>query len=111
MFEIPFTVFAITTGVIGGLGILCLVLSIIILVKQTMGRNIQTIADQTTKLAEKGITDNVAGLVGNASSLISSLNELARSNTGVGIFMVFLAIALLAGAYFLAKQLGLVLPI
>lgn len=110
MFEIPFKVFAITTGVIGGLGILCLVLSIIILVKQTMGRNIQTIADQTTKLAEKGITDNVAGLVGNASSLISSLNDLARSNTGVGIFLVFLAIALLAGAYFLANQLGLILP-
>lgn len=35
------------------LGILCLILSIIILAKQTIGRNIQTIADQTTKLAEK----------------------------------------------------------
>ena len=111
MFEVPVNYFAIGTAVIGGLGLLCLVLSIIILISQTMGKNIRTIADQTTKIAEKGITDNISGLVGNASALISSLNDLGRSNTGVGIFMVFLAIALLAAAYFLAKQLGLILPI
>ncbi|MCJ7694901.1 MAG: hypothetical protein MUO40_05680 [Anaerolineaceae bacterium] len=111
MFNSPTQIFVITTGVILGIGILCLILRIIILVKQTMGKNIQSIADQTTKLAEKGITDNISGLVGNASSLISSLNDLARSNTGVGIFLVFLSIALLAGAYFLARQLGFTLQL
>ncbi len=111
MFEIPYQVFVIATAVIGGLGILCLLLSIIIMVKATMSKSIHAIAEQTTKLAEKGITDNVSGLVGNASALISSLNDLARSNTGIGIFMVFLAMTLLAAAYFLAKQLGIGLPI
>jgi len=111
MFNSPTQIFEITTAVILGIGLLCLILGIIILVKQTMGKNIQSIADQTTKLAEKGITDNISGLVGNASSLISSLNDLARSNTGVGIFLVFLSIALLAGAYFLATQLGFTLQL
>ena len=92
------------------LGILCLILSIIILAKQTIGRNIQTIADQTTKLAEKGITDGVSGLVGNASLLISSLNDLARSNTGIGIFFVFLSLVLLAGAYYLVRPLAIAIP-
>lgn len=86
-----------------GLGVLCLILSIIILARQAINKNIQTIADQTTKLAEKGITDGVSGLVGNASLLISSLNELSRSNTGIGIFFVFLSLVLLAAAYYFLK--------
>ena len=93
-----------------GLGILCLILSIIILAKQTVGKNIQTIANQTTKLAEKGITDGVSGLVGNASLLISSLNDLSRSNSGIGIFFVFLSLVLLAAAYFFIKSFIGVIP-
>jgi len=87
-----------------GLGVLCLILRIVILARQAMGKNIQTIANQTTKLAEKGITDGVSGLVGNASLLISSLNDLSRSNTGIGIFFVFLSLVLLAAAYFFIKS-------
>jgi len=49
------------------LGFLCLILSIVILVKQSLGRNIQSIAESATILAEKGITEGVSGLVGNAS--------------------------------------------
>jgi Na+-transporting methylmalonyl-CoA/oxaloacetate decarboxylase gamma subunit len=84
-------------------GIFCLLLSIFILARQAIGRNIQKIAKQTTILAEKGISEGVSGLVGNASLLINALNELAKSNTGIGIFLVFLSIALLTGAYFIIK--------
>ena len=93
-----------------GLGILCLILSIVILARQAIGKNIQTIANQTTKLAEKGITDGVSGLVGNASLLISSLNDLSRSNTGIGIFFVFLSLVLLAAAYFFIKSFIGIVP-
>ena len=92
-----------------GLGILC-DLSIVILARQAIGKNIQTIANQTTKLAEKGITDGVSGLVGNASLLISSLNDLSRSNTGIGIFFVFLSLVLLAAAYFFIKSFIGIVP-
>lgn len=95
---------------IAALGIICLVLSIVILARQAMGRNIQAIADSTTKLAEKGITEGVSGLVGNASLLIGSLNDLAKSNTGIGVFFVFLSLVLLAGAYFLLQQFLLPVP-
>lgn len=85
------------------LGIICLVLSIVILVRQSLGRGIQSIADSATKLAQKGITEGVSGLVGNASLLISSLNDLAKSNTGIGVFFVFLSLVLFAGAYYMLK--------
>lgn len=89
------------------IGLLCLAISVFILTRQAVGRDIQNIANQTAKLAEKGLTDNVAGLVGNASSLINALNDLSKSNTGIGIFLVFLAIALLTTAYFISRNLGL----
>lgn len=85
------------------IGVICLVFSIVILARQAMGRNIQAIADSTTKLAEKGITEGISGLVGNASLLISSLNDLGKSSTGIGIFFVFLSLVLMAGAYYLVK--------
>ena len=96
-------VLLIVSIVLFALGFLCLILSIVILIKQSLGRGIQTIAESTTKLAEKGITEGVSGLVGNASLLISSLNDLAKSNTGIGIFFVFLSLVLFAGAYYMLK--------
>lgn len=88
------------------LGLITITISIFILTRQAVGRDIQTIATQTTKLAEKGITENIAGLVGNASALINALHDLSKSNTGIGVFMVFLGIALLATAYFVSRYLG-----
>lgn len=92
-------------GAIFLLGFVCLVISIIILARQAMNKNIRTIAESTAKLAQKGITDGVSGLVGNASMLLSSLNDLTQSNSGIGIFFVFLSLVLLAVAYFLIKPI------
>lgn len=90
------------------LGVIVLAISVFILTRQAIGRDIQTIATETTKLAEKGISENIAGLVGNASSLINALNDLSKSNAGIGVFLVFLAIAMLTTAYFISKNLGMV---
>lgn len=89
------------------LGLIVLAISIFILTRQAIGKDIQTIAKQTTKLAEKGITENIAGLVGNASALINALHDLSKSNTGIGVFLVFLGIALLTTAYFISRNLGI----
>ena len=89
------------------LGLVVLAISIFILTRQAVGKDIQTIAKQTTNLAEKGITENIAGLVGNASALINALHDLSKSNTGIGVFLVFLGIALLTTAYFISRNLGI----
>lgn len=89
------------------MGLIVMAISIFILTRQAIGHDIRTIAEQTTKLAEKGITENIAGLVGNASALINALHELSKSNTGIGVFMVFLGIALLTTAYFISRNLGI----
>jgi hypothetical protein len=89
------------------LGLIVMVISIFILTRQAIGRDVHTIASQTSKLAEKGITENIAGLVGNASALINALHDLSKTNTGIGVFLVFLGIALLTTAYFISRNLGI----
>jgi len=106
MFKLNLDFSAVMALVLFALGLIVLIISIIILTRQAVGRDIKTITKQTTILAEKGITENIAGLVGNASSLINALNDLSKSNAGIGVFLVFLAIALLTTAYFIARNLG-----
>ncbi len=107
MFNLNLDFSAVMALVLFALGLIVLIISIIILTRQAVGRDIKTITKQTTILAEKGITENIAGLVGNASSLINALNDLSKSNAGIGVFLVFLAIALLTTAYFIARNLGI----
>jgi len=44
--------------------------------------------------------------VGNARALIEVLNEMVKTATGIGIFLVILGALLMAGAYLLVKSLG-----
>ena len=86
-------------------GVIILGIGVFTLVKKLMGKELQTIADQTSKLAQKGITDDVAGLVGNARTLIEALNQMVKTTAGVGIFLVIIGFILLAAAYGLVIQI------
>jgi hypothetical protein len=84
------------------MGLISLSMGIYLLTSKSGGKDIRTIAAQATKLAAKGTAEEVAGLVGNASSLVDALNGLARTATGVGVFLVLISFGLFAGAYYLA---------
>jgi hypothetical protein len=87
------------------MGIISVGAGVFILITKTVGDDIRQITQQTTKLAQKGITDDIAGLVGNASSLIDALNNLIRTTTGIGIFLIMIGIVLLLGAYYMIRQI------
>jgi len=88
------------------IGVIVLLVGIIILAVQASGRNVKTVSDSVSKLAQRGIAEDVAGLVGNASSLLSSMNEMVRSSAGIGITLIITGMLLMASAYFLFTQLG-----
>jgi hypothetical protein len=71
-----------------------------------MGKELRTIADQTAKLAQKGITEEISGLVGNARTLIEALNSMVKTTAGIGILLLMLGIILLAAAYGLVLQIN-----
>jgi hypothetical protein len=88
-----------------GFGILCTVLGVSVLVSRAIGRDIKTLATQTAKLAQKGFAEDVAGLVGNASSLLDALNQLIKSTAGVGVFLILMGLSFFAVAALLTLRI------
>ena len=88
------------------MGIVGIGAGVVILVTKVMGGDIKLITAQASDLAKKGIAEDVSGLVGNASKLIDSLNDLVRTATGVGIFLVIIGFVLMMTAYYLLIQIN-----
>lgn len=88
------------------LGVCTLALGIFVLITKAMGKNVSVLSAQTAKLAQKGITEDMAGLVGNASALMTSLNELVRTATGIGVFLAILGLGLMASGYWIVTQIN-----
>lgn len=86
-------------------GVIVITVGVITLVSRLMGKELRTIADQTTKLAQKGITEDVSGLVGNARTLIEVLNQMVKTTAGIGAFLVIIGFVLLGAAYALVLQI------
>jgi hypothetical protein len=106
MFSLTVSDFLLTmAGALLVMGLITLGCGVFVLVSKVMGKDIQTLATQTAKLAQKGIAEDVAGLVGNASTLIDAMNQLVKTTTGIGIFLVTISFALMGGSFWLVLQL------
>ncbi len=88
------------------MGVITFIVGIFILAFKVMNDDFNTISSQTAKLVEKGLTDDVSSLISNASALLQSINEMARTKAGVGMFMLTLAVILLGCAYFLITHIS-----
>jgi hypothetical protein len=88
------------------LGAITLLVGIILLITRSAGKEVRTLANQTAKLARKGIAEDVAGLVGNASNLLSATNELVRTSAGIGVFLAVLGFLLMGAAIWLVLQIS-----
>ena len=106
----PLTFLMFTAVSIFIMGILSFLSGGFVLLRRAAGRQVQALATQTTRLADKGVTDDLAGLVGNASSLLDSLNQILRTTAGIGFAFCLLGLALIAGACWLAIQIYPVWP-
>ena len=80
------------------MGALSLFAGIVVLLSRTMNKDIHTLATQTNRLAQKGIIDGISGLVGNASTLLEATNQLVRTSTGIGVFLVFTSLILIGAS-------------
>ena len=78
---------------------------LLLLVFRASGKEVRTIAAQTTQLAQKGISEDIVGLVGNATNLLNALQQLIRTTAGIGAFLTLLGLIIMGGACLLAYQL------
>ena len=83
------------------LGFIAFGIGVIILAVGTFGKDIKAIATQTTKLAQKGIAEEISGLVGNASNLLNAINGLVHTRAGIGVFLTITGIIMMGSSYWL----------
>ncbi len=83
------------------IGIISFIIGVIILVRRTLGAEVRSIAKQTSLLVKKGLAEEVAGLVGNASALLNATNDLIRTSAGIGVFLTLLGVGLMIAASWL----------
>jgi hypothetical protein len=89
------------------LGVITFIVGIMILTRRAAGREVQTLTAQTTRLAQKGLAEDVAGLVGNATTLLDTLNQLILTTAGIGVFLTILGLLLMGIASWLALQINM----
>ena len=87
------------------LGLVSLVGGIVILSMGAAGKDLRTLANQTTQLASKGLAEDVAGLVGNASILLDAVHQMVRTTAGIGVFLSVLGVVLMSGAVWFSFQI------
>lgn len=87
------------TLVFMGLGLISFITGFIVLLTRVLGKGISQIAKETQKVVQKGITEEIASIIGNASVLIDSLNQMVTTAAGIGVFLMTLGVLLMAGSF------------
>jgi uncharacterized membrane protein len=101
----PQTLLIFMSALAFSLGFITFIVGVFILAYRTTNTDVQSLAVQTTKLVQKGLAEDMAGLVGQTSELMNGMNQMVRTAQGVGIFLIILGILLMAAASWLALQI------
>jgi hypothetical protein len=65
---------------------------------RSSGSEVQTVAAQTARLVNKGLTQDLAGIVGQAAELMNNTNQLAQTERGAGVILVVAGFVMMAGS-------------
>ncbi|UCH59368.1 MAG: hypothetical protein JSV61_14270 [Anaerolineales bacterium] len=103
--SLTFEILLVMVLILFSLGLIATIAGILILTLRAAGKDVRTLATQTTRLAQKGLAEEVAGLVGNASALLEAVNKLVRTTAGVGVFLTVLGLLLMITASLLALKI------
>lgn len=88
------------------LGVAVTISGVVLLLTRATGKDIRSLAAQTAHLVQKGVAEEVAGLVGNASNLLEAVNQLTRTTAGVGVFLTIMGLLLMGSACWLALKIS-----
>lgn len=87
------------------LGLVTFAIGVFILVNRATGKDMKLITSQTSQLVGKGIAEDIAGLLGNASTLLQTMADMVRTAAGVGVFLT------ITGALLMGLSLFIILRI
>lgn len=89
------------------LGALTFLSGVITLLVGVWGYDQRNLLAQTNKIAQKGLTEEIAGLVGNATVLVTAIHDLVKTRNGIGFLMILAGAGLMIVAYWLSISQGI----
>lgn len=101
----PFNLILLVILTLFTLGVLMILIGMYLLIFRATGKEIKTLTSQTNRLIQKGIAEDISSLIGQASTLLTSLNELIKNTAGVGVSLILIGLGFLGLAAFIAFQL------
>jgi len=101
----PLSLMLIITFSLFAIGMLTFISGVLTLTFRTNNSEVKSLANRTAQLAQKGIAQDVAGLVGNASTLLDATNQMVRTTAGVGVFLTLLGLILMGTSTWLALKI------
>jgi Trk-type K+ transport system membrane component len=91
------------------LGFLLVLIGALVLISRGYSREIRALTAHTARLGQKGLAQEVTGLVNGATELVASINQLVRTASGIGIFLISLGIAMMSSGYWIIQQIDWVI--
>ncbi len=87
------------------LGFLCILMGVFVLISRGYSREVRALAAHTARLAQKGVAQEVSGLVTSSSQLVGAINELVRTASGIGVFLISLGLVMIVSSYWVIQQI------
>jgi hypothetical protein len=87
------------------LGMISFIAGALILIYRASSSEMKELTLHTAQLAQKGIAEDIAGLVGNAANLLDSLEQMVRTVRGIGMFLMLTGVGLMAMSVWFALLL------
>lgn len=106
MFALTANDFVLTlAGVVLFLGVVAFVVGLFTLAFKISTSEFSEISAHSAKLMNKGLTEDVSGLVGNASELLASITQMTKTKAGVGMFLIIISFVLFVVSYYLVSRI------
>lgn len=87
------------------LGCMCVLLGAFVLITRSYSKEIKSLASHTARLGQKGMAEEITGLVNSASELVAALNHLVKTASGAGLFLVSLGMLMIGSSYWVVIQI------
>jgi len=88
------------------LGFLLVLIGALVLVSRGYSREVRALATHTARLGQKGLAQEVTGLVTSASELVAALNGLVRTASGIGVLLISVGLGLMYAGYWVIQQIS-----
>jgi hypothetical protein len=89
------------------IGLITFATGVAILVIRSIGKETRAVSKTILHITEKGIADDLSGLVDNASTLMAATSNLIQTTKGIGVFLIISGSIFMILGIFLTLYIGL----